>query len=82
MFASVLITLFVLVPLSLIALFLVCLCRYLSAKKQDRQVPGSVAPELLKERKLYTVLSGVIAGIFLAAVIGIVVLFAMAIAYM
>ncbi len=82
MIETVMIALFVVIPLALAVLFVVCLCRYLSAKKRNKQMPGSVLPETLSARKLYAILSGVIAGVFWAAVIGIIALFAMAIAYM
>lgn len=70
------------IPSALIVLFGVSLYRYLSAKRKNRQVPGTFSPEEIKRRKTVLVVLSVMTGILLVVVIAFTVLLSMAIAYM
>ena len=74
--------LFFAVPIGAIVFFAVSLHRYRSAKEQNKQLPGSVSQEQMKIRKLLLILSSVIAGVLVLAVIGVIVTLFFAIAFM
>ena len=70
------------IPVLLIALFVTSLYRYISAKKQNRQAPGTFPPEEIKKRKILLIVLSVALGVLAAIVIGLLVLLSMAVAYM
>lgn len=74
--------LFLVTPLVLIVFWGISLYRYLSAKKKNKQVPGTFLPEEIKNRKMIFIVLSVISAIFLAVVIGFIVLLFMAVAFM
>lgn len=70
------------IPIVLIALFGICLYRYLSAKKQNKAVPGTFSDAEIKKRKIMLIVLSVIAGVLAAIVIGFIALMFMAVAFM
>ena len=74
--------LFFAVPVGILVFFVISLCRYLSARKQERELPGSVEAQDLKNRKAMLIVSAVMAGVLLAVTIGLIVLLYMAVAFM
>ena len=74
--------LFFAIPILLIALFGVSLYRYVSAKKQNKAVPGTFSDAEIKKRKIMLIVLSVIAGILAVIVIGFIALLFMAIAFM
>jgi hypothetical protein len=74
--------LFFAVPVGILVFFAISLCRYLSARKQEREIPGSVEAQDLKNRKALLIVSAVMAGVLLAVTIGLIVLLYMAVAFM
>ena len=74
--------LFWLVPISAVVFFVVSLCMYLSAKRKNKREAGSVPENVLKARKIALIVSSVVFGLLLAAVIALALLLYMAIAYM
>ena len=70
------------VPVGILVFFVISLCRYLSARKQEREMPGSVEAQDLKNRKALLIVSAVMAGVLLAVTIGLIVLLYMAVAFM
>ncbi|MBE6852599.1 MAG: hypothetical protein E7505_03900 [Ruminococcus sp.] len=74
--------LFLGIPLALIVLFVVSLCRYKSAVKQNKKVPGAFSDEEIKKRRTILTVFSVIAGIIAVIVIGLIALMFMAVAFM
>lgn len=70
------------IPAAAIIFFVVSLCLYLSARKQNKRQPGSVSPRTLKNRKIMLIVSSVIAGVLAAIVIAFIALMFMAVAFM
>ena len=62
--------------------FAVSLWRYVSAKRKNSRVSGSVDAEKMQERKSSLIYSIVILATFLAAIIGLVVLFSTSVSFM
>ncbi len=74
--------LFICIPTGVFIFFIISLCRFLSARNANKLTPDAFAPEQMRERKILLIVSGVIAAIMAAVIIGFSVLLAMAIAYM
>lgn len=74
--------LFLGIPLALIVLFVVSLCRYKSSVKQNKKVPGTFSDEEIKKRRTILAVFSVIAGIIAVIVIGLIALMFMAVAFM
>lgn len=70
------------IPVAAILFFIVSLCLFLSARKQNKQQPGSVSAQTLRKRKIMLIVSSVIAGVFAAIVIAFIALLYMAVAFM
>ncbi len=73
---------FIVIPAIVFILFIACLVSYISALRANKKKPDSFAAEQIKLRKTACIVTGIIAGIMLAVIIGILILFAMVIAYM
>ena len=73
---------FWLVPTVALVGFIVSLVMYVCAKRKNKRVPGSYSEETLKARKITFIVFSSIAGAMLAAVIALVILLYMAVAYM
>ena len=70
------------IPVVAILFFIVSLCLFLSAKKQNKLQPGSVSDQALRKRKIMLIVSSVIAGVLAAIVIAFIALLYMAVAFM
>lgn len=70
------------IPLISLALFIVSLCRYISAKKRNKVAPGTFSDDVIKERKIMLIAMSVILGILVAVFVGFIFLVFSAIAYM
>jgi len=70
------------IPVAAIIFFVVSLCLYLSAKKQNKLQPGSVSAQTLRSRKIMLIVSSVIAGVLAVVVFAFVALMFMAVAFM
>lgn len=70
------------IPVAAILFFIVSLCLFLSARKQNKLQPGSVSAQTLRKRKIMLIVSSVIAGILAAIVIAFIALLYMAVAFM
>ena len=70
------------IRVALVCFWAISLYRYLSAKKKNRAVPGSVSDSQLKTRKILLILSSVLAGVLVAIVLGFVLLLYTAVAFM
>ena len=70
------------IPVSAVIFFVVSLCQYVSAKKQNKRQPGSVSPQIVKSRRIRLILSSVIAGVLVTVVLAFTALLFMAVAFM
>lgn len=81
-FGIFVITMFYAAPLTAIILSAVCLYRFSSVKKRNRLAPGSVPEEAVKKLKTNYIISAVVATVFVAAFIAIMIMIISAVAYM
>ena len=70
------------IPIILIALFGISLYRSISAKKQNKSVPGTFSDAEIKKRKIMLIVLSVIAGVLAVIVLGFIALLFMAVAFM
>ncbi len=70
------------IPVAAIIFFVVSLCLYFSAKKQNKLQPGSVSTQTLRFRKTMLIVSSVIAGVLVVVFLAFVALLFMAVAFM
>lgn len=70
------------IPIILIALFGVSLYRYISAKKQNKAVPGTFSDAEIRKRKIMLIALSIIAGVLAVIVLGFIALLFMAVAFM
>ncbi|MBQ6706131.1 MAG: hypothetical protein IJN07_01290 [Clostridia bacterium] len=69
-------------PVAVLVLFVISLCRYLSAKKRNKAEPGRVSDADLKKRRIMLIVTAALLGVLVAIVIALAVLLSMAVAYM
>ena len=69
-------------PVAVLVLFVISLCRYLSAKKRNKAEPGRVSDTDLKKRRIMLIVSAALLGVLVAIVIALAALLSMAVAYM
>lgn len=70
------------IPALLVILTGVSIYRFVSAKKKNRQAPGTFSEEEIRKRKIAMIVLSVITGVLAVIVIGLIVLLFMAVAYM
>lgn len=70
------------IPTVLLALFGVCVYRYVMAKRANKACPGTYPAEELKRRKVMLIVISVVAGVLAVVVIGFIALLFMAVAFM
>lgn len=54
--------------------FLICLARFLSARRAEKREPGSVPERDLKARKIWLILASVIFGVIALFIVSIMIL--------
>ncbi len=74
--------LFYAIPVAAIGFFIFSLCRFLSARKQNKLQPGSIDQQVFTSRKTMMIVSSVILGILVAIVICMSVLIYLAVRFM
>lgn len=75
-------TILVLIPTATLVGFLVSLFMYLYAKKKNKRAPGSYSEAAMKKRGFALAVFAFIAGAMLVAILALVILLYMAVAYM
>jgi len=70
------------IPIIFIVFFGISLYRYVSAKNQNKVAPGTFSDDEVKKRKVILIVLSVISCVFVAIVIGFIVLMFMSVAYM
>ncbi len=74
--------LFMCIPVGVLAMFVISLCRYTDAKKRNRTVPGTFSHEEIEKRKTMLIIFSVIAAAIFAIMTGLIILMSMALAHM
>ena len=69
-------------PVSAVIFFTVSLVKFISGKAQNKKIPNSVHPNKMYVRKICLIISSIILGFFVAALIAIIILFSGAISFM
>lgn len=70
------------VPALLVLLWVVCLWRYLRAKKMEKDQPGSVSPSDLDTKRTLMIIMSVVVGALALIALGLFALLSLAVAYM
>ncbi len=70
------------VPLTLLSFFGVTLFRFIYAKSKNKKIPDTYSKREIKKRKITFFVVSIINGVFFSILIGITILFAMALANM
>lgn len=73
---------FYMIPVGILALFIVSLCMLCSCKRKQCAIPGSVPPGRITTFQVLTIISGVLSGILLSIVILVVASFSRSAAFM
>lgn len=73
---------FFLIPIASVIWFAICLFRFCKAKKIAKQDPERYNESDLKGIKTVLIISAAVAGILVAIIISLIILFSLAIAYM
>ncbi len=74
--------LFFALPAILLVFLGISIYRYVSAKRKSAKEPGTVSPSDMKSRKIVLIIASILAGVFLAIVVGMIALIFLAVAYM
>ena len=74
--------LYYIIPAAALIFFGISLFRYLYAKRKNKRTPGTYTPEQMKSRKIFLIVSLVIAGILAVVVLAFIGLLMMAVAFM
>ena len=69
-------------PVALLSMFVTSICMYSLAKRRNKKAPGTYSDQQVRRRLVFLIVSSVIFGVFAMFVIGVIVLFSMAIAFM
>ena len=72
----------IVIPVAMLVFFIVSLCRFVSAKKKNRQAPGTFNKNQITMRTIALVVSSVLVLVPMALMIGIILLCTGAIAFM
>ena len=73
---------FFVIPLVMLVYVGISIYRYVSAKRKNREEPGSFTEEEMKKRRTVLIVSAVVTGVLVAVVVGFLAMLVMAIAYM
>lgn len=66
---GVMIVALIAIPILALAFFISSLKRYLSAKKANKEAPGTFSDEVMRERKSSLIITSVLFGVFVAIVV-------------
>lgn len=69
-------------PIVFLVWFILSLCRYLIAKRQNKQCPGHFSADEIKQRKFMLILSGAVLGTFFLVVFSFIAMVYTSVAYM
>ncbi len=70
------------IPTICAVLFTFSLIFFLSAKAKNRKVPGTYSPQVIRRRKLFLIVTAIVAGVLFTVIVGFLLLLLGAVAYM
>ncbi len=73
---------FFVIPLLSVIVFVVSLILFCCGKSKNKRYPGSVSAETMEERKLFLIISSIVAGVFVFSTVAVSLLVYSIIAYM
>lgn len=79
---ALMVFLFFAVPVAAIVFFVISLYLFLSARKKKIENPDGISDQILKKRKVMMIVSLIIAGVLVTAVIGFIILMYFSIRHM
>ena len=82
MFSYIISALYYIIPLFAVLFFGISLFRYHYAKFQNKRKPGTHSEAQIKSRKIWLIVSSVVAGILAVVVLAFIGLLMMAVAFM
>ena len=82
MLSYIISVLYYLIPAAAISLFVGSLLSYCTAKSKNKKAPGTYSAEQMRARKIFLIVSSVIAGLLLLVVLAFIGLLMMAVAFM
>ncbi len=74
--------LYMTIPALLLVFLGISLYRYASARKREKRAPGSVSPQVLKNRRNTLIVAATLVGVMLVVFVGFMILLILSIAYM
>ncbi len=74
--------LYLAVPTLALFFFAATLTLYLTARRKNKKIPGSVSAVSLKNRKLWLIVSSIVLGVMLLVVLGFMGLLLLSVAFM
>ena len=82
MLSYIISALYYIIPLFAVLFFGISLFRYLYAKRRNKRIPGAYTDAQMKSRKVWLIVSSVVAGILAVVVLAFIGLLMMAVAFM
>lgn len=82
MLSYIISALYYIIPLFAVLFFGISLSRYLYAKRRNKRIPGTYTDAQMKSRKVWLIVSSVVAGILAVVVLAFIGLLMMAVAFM
>ena len=82
MLSYIISALYYIIPAAALIFFGISLFRYCYAKHKNKRTPGTYSEEQMKSRKIFLIVSSVIAGILAVVVLAFIGLLMMAVAFM
>ena len=70
------------IPIVFLGWFILSLCRYLIAKRQNKQSPGHYSADEIKQRRFMLILSGAVLATFFLVVFSFIAMLYTSVAYM
>lgn len=82
LFSSLVTVSFFAIPILTVVFFIRSLIRYLSGKKANKNAPGTISDDVMRERKIMLIISSILMGLFVTVVVCLIALIPAAVAYM
>ena len=73
---------FLSLPVVLITLWIISLCRFISAKNKNKTAPNTFSADEIKSRRIAMIVLSIVVGALVAIVIGIISLLFLALTFM
>jgi hypothetical protein len=70
------------IPIMTVVFFIRSLIRYLSGKKANKNAPGTIPGDVMRERKIMLIITSILMGLFVTVVVCLIATIPAAVAYM